>query len=51
MFNPNYTQPALFGKTFGGGFAPSEALNVIKGKKKKLIKKKVNSEPAAMPHP
>jgi hypothetical protein len=48
MFNPNSTQPAFFGKTFGGGFPPSEALNILKGKKKKMIKKKIHMEPAAM---
>jgi hypothetical protein len=47
MFNPNPTQPSLFGKTFGGGFLPSEALHIMKAKKKKMIKKKINSEPAA----
>jgi hypothetical protein len=48
MFNPNPTQPSLFGKTFGGGFLPSEALHIMKAKKKKMIKKKINTEPAAM---
>jgi hypothetical protein len=51
MFNPNYTQPSLFGKTFGGGFPPNEALNLIKGKKKKIFKKKINTEPAVMSQP
>ena len=48
MYNPNSTQSALFGKTFGGGFHPNEAVNLLKTKKKKMIKKKISTEPAVI---
>ena len=52
VFNPNTTQPSFFGKMFGPGVMPqNEGILVFKGKKKKIIKKKINTDPAYLSNP